>query len=198
MKRAYLSAGLFLCLATFVAAQDNTPSGTKPVAHDDSSVVQPVTKPVKVNSSTVKAAQTELKKQGYDPGAADGVDGPQTRAAISKYQADKGLKQSGHLDADTLSKLNVGGGHVIASAPSDLGRGGKAFGHDVKNGHPVDAGKALGKGTGDFGKKVGEGTKSATVDGAKKVGHGASDVGKKIDGKSTDDHSQSSQSQEPQ
>jgi peptidoglycan hydrolase-like protein with peptidoglycan-binding domain len=99
----------------------------------------------------------------------DGKIGPMTRGAITKYQQDKGLKVTGTLDESTLSHLNVGGGKVMATAPGDIGRGAKAAGHDIKEGHPIEAGKAFGKGVGRAGKAVGEGTKSGVSEAGHKV-----------------------------
>ena len=101
--------------------------------------------------------------------------GPVTREAIRKYQQDKGLKESGTLDESTLTHLNVGGGKIMATAPGDIGRGAKAAGHNIKEGHPVAAGKAFGKGVGRAGKAVGEGTKSGVTGAEQKT------VGKKSD-----------------
>jgi len=101
--------------------------------------------------------------------------GPVTRGAVRKYQQDKGLEVTGTLDESTLSHLNVGAGKVMATAPGDIGRGAKAAGHNIKEGHPIAAGEALGKGVGHAGKAVGEGTKSAVVGTEKKA------VGKKPD-----------------
>jgi hypothetical protein len=71
--------------------------------------------------------------------------------------------------------LGVGGGKVMASAPGDIGRGAKAAAHDIKEGHPIAAGKAMGKGIGRAGKAVGEGTESGVKGAKHKV------VGKKSD-----------------
>jgi hypothetical protein len=68
-----------------------------------------------------------------------------------------------------------------------VGRGGKAFGHNIKEGHPVEAGKALGEGTVHGAKKVGKGTESLAKEGAQKVGGGLSSVGNKIDNTVTGD-----------
>lgn len=124
----------------------------------------------------VRAAQQKLNDEGYKSGTPDGKMGPVTRGAISKYQQGKGLKVTGTLDESTLSHLNVGGGKVMATAPGDIGRGAKAAGHDIKEGHPVAAGKAFGKGVGHAGKAVGEGTKS-----------GVSEAGHKVAGKKSDE-----------
>ena len=65
----------------------------------------------------------------------------------------------------------------MRAAPGDFGRGAQAAGHNVKEGHPIEGGKAIGEGTGRSAKKVGEGTKSGAVEGGTAVGEGAQDVG---------------------
>jgi len=57
--------------------------------------------------STVASAQTALNSQGYNVGAADGRMGPATRSAVSKFQADHNLPQTGSLDGATLSALGI-------------------------------------------------------------------------------------------
>ena len=58
-------------------------------------------------NSSVKSAQSALNAQGYSAGSEDGVAGPSTQAAIRKFQADKGLAQTGMLDAQTKSALGL-------------------------------------------------------------------------------------------
>jgi peptidoglycan hydrolase-like protein with peptidoglycan-binding domain len=58
-------------------------------------------------SDQVRSAQQALKDKGFDPGPADGVMGPRTRAAVSDFQKKEGLKVTGRLDADTNAKLGV-------------------------------------------------------------------------------------------
>lgn len=205
MKRLLLSAGLALALTGFVYAQDNTqsspttttqsttssspatsapaaPAGTKVTGHPRDTIVQPIAKPVKITPSVVKATQQKLTEDGYQPGPADGVMGPNTRAALQKFQSDQGLNASGRLDQETLAKLNVGGMQTIKSAPADLARGGKALGTNVSQGHPVAAGKAGAKGATSFGKKVAQGSESEAVKVKDKVGSGLSTIGEKISG----------------
>lgn len=55
----------------------------------------------------VRAAQQALKDKGFDPGPVDGKIGPKTRAAISDFQKQAGLKVSGRLDAETADELGV-------------------------------------------------------------------------------------------
>ncbi len=54
---------------------------------------------------TIAEVQTVLNAQGYGPIAVDGAAGPQTDAAVSKYQAAKGITVTGTLDDRTLSAL---------------------------------------------------------------------------------------------
>jgi peptidoglycan hydrolase-like protein with peptidoglycan-binding domain len=83
------------------------------------------------NREQVKAAQQALKDKGHDPGAVDGKMGPKTQAALRDFQSKEGLKASGRLDAETMSKLGVeaktgaaGGSATTPSAsPSGTGTG---------------------------------------------------------------------------
>jgi peptidoglycan hydrolase-like protein with peptidoglycan-binding domain len=50
-------------------------------------------------------AQERLKAAGYDPGPIDGVLGPQTRAALRRYQASQGLPMTGTLEEATRESL---------------------------------------------------------------------------------------------
>ncbi len=118
---------------------------------------------IHLTPSVIRAAQQKLNDAGYQSGTPDGKLGPQTRSAIRKYQQDQGMKANGTLDERTLSKLNVGGNQTMATAPGDLKSGAKAAGHDIKGKHPVAAAKDMGKGIGEAGKAVGEGTKSDVV-----------------------------------
>lgn len=68
--------------------------------------------PSPVAAKTVTEAQQALKEAGFDPGAPDGVLGPQTRQAIRDFQRDRGLRVTGDLDPATRQAL------VKASAKS--------------------------------------------------------------------------------
>ena len=179
MKSFTIASLMLIALCATVYAQtnpDQTPSGTVvDKQHGDSNEVQPAPKKIRLTPEVVRAAQQSLNAKGYKSGAPDGKMGPVTHAAIRKYQQDKGIEETGTLDESTLTHLNVGGGKVMATAPGDIGRGAKAAGHDIKEGHPVAAGKAFGTGVGRAGKAVGEGTKSSASGAAQKA------VGKKSD-----------------
>ena len=84
-------------------------------------------------------------------------------------------------------------GNKVKSAPGDEGRGAKAAGHDIKTGHPVEAAKSIGEGTGRAARDVGKGTATETKEGAdktkhgaKKAGHSVKRFGKKVTGKERD------------
>lgn len=50
-------------------------------------------------------AQSALAKLGYDPGAADGLDGPKTRAAVTQFQKDVNIKVDGVVGSETKGAL---------------------------------------------------------------------------------------------
>jgi hypothetical protein len=55
----------------------------------------------------IAAAQAVLRKLGYDPGPADGVEGPRTRMAIKKFQHDVELPETGRLTDDVDKRLSA-------------------------------------------------------------------------------------------
>lgn len=60
-----------------------------------------------VSRSDIRIAQHRLGALGYDPGVADGMMGPRTKAAIRRFQADAGLSASGELDDRTLEAIKA-------------------------------------------------------------------------------------------
>jgi peptidoglycan hydrolase-like protein with peptidoglycan-binding domain len=70
--------------------------------------------------AAIEHAQKTLKQKGHDPGAVDGVMGPQTTAALRAYQKEQGLEVTGRLDAPTLAKLGGGAkaGDQAATQPN--------------------------------------------------------------------------------
>jgi peptidoglycan endopeptidase LytF len=59
------------------------------------------------SSSTVEAAQRQLKQKGLYHGAVDGVNGAMTQAAVRRYQQHNNLRVNGELDNQTLNNLGV-------------------------------------------------------------------------------------------
>jgi peptidoglycan hydrolase-like protein with peptidoglycan-binding domain len=145
-------------------ASSTQPTGTVVTKkHADNNEVQPARKQVGLSSDLIRSAQEKLNEKGYNAGAPSGTMNAKTRHAIRLFQQSEKLPVTGRLDESTLSHLNIGGTSTFGAAPSDVGRGGKAAGHDIAQGHPIAATKAIGTGIGRFGKKVGEGTKSTAV-----------------------------------
>ena len=168
MNKIFLATAVALALCPLLPAQVDkakTPKGTVVEKRhaDGSTEVQPSFQNTRVTPDVVKAAQQKLNDEGYSTGTPDGKLGPATRSAIRKYQSDKNITVTGKLDESTLTHLNVGAGKTMATAPSALGNGTKAAGHDLKERHPIAAAKAFGKGIGHASKAVAEGTKSGVV-----------------------------------
>ena len=84
--------------------------------------VAPKRRAVTISTETVAAAQEMLKAAGYHLGDADGKSGPETTAAVKKFQGDRHLPVTGKLDSITLAALGVGKGGNSDSAErtSDL------------------------------------------------------------------------------
>jgi hypothetical protein len=59
------------------------------------------------SDATVRNAQVALNDQGYNAGPADGRLGPNTQSAVRRFQAERGLAQTGTLDSSTLSALGI-------------------------------------------------------------------------------------------
>src|SRR4029077_4151234 len=56
---------------------------------------------------TIAGAQDQLARQGYYRGQVDGVFGPATRRAITRYQGDHGLRMTGTINTDTPRALGL-------------------------------------------------------------------------------------------
>jgi membrane-bound lytic murein transglycosylase B len=64
-----------------------------------------------LSKQTVVLIQSRLNALGYDAGEADGVMGPNTRAALRAFQQSSGLIADGYPDSDTQALLlNSGSG----------------------------------------------------------------------------------------
>jgi peptidoglycan hydrolase-like protein with peptidoglycan-binding domain len=79
----------------------------------------------------IRWAQLELRNRGLYRGSLDGILGPETRRAVSQFQAINGLGRTASLDAQTWEALTgnpaIGegpstSGHSQSSTASDLGR----------------------------------------------------------------------------
>ena len=54
--------------------------------------------------------QQGLAAGGFDPGGADGLFGPRTRAAIRRWQSSRGARSTGYLDGPSAEALRTAGG----------------------------------------------------------------------------------------
>ncbi len=172
-KAFMLVSALGTCAAAYqtpaVSQSQPHPSGTVVTRNSANTEVQPATKMVGLTPAIIRTAQVKLNSKGYNAGPATGRMNVRTRRAVHNFQRDEKLTVNGSLDENTLSHLNVGGSDTFGAAPGDIGRGGKAAGHDIAGGHPIAAAKAIGVGIGRSEKKVGEGTKSLAISGKDKV-----------------------------
>lgn len=109
MVRAFtvmaVAAGM---LATAPAMARQGPRGTP----QDGSRRETV--PLRVKDDQVADMQQKLNDQGFSAGQVDGLWGPDTSAALRRYQAKKGLRQTGQLDQGTLAAL---GAPITIAAP---------------------------------------------------------------------------------
>jgi peptidoglycan hydrolase-like protein with peptidoglycan-binding domain len=63
--------------------------------------------PLQMNAGRIKDLQTRLDQQGFSAGNVDGLWGPNTAAALRRFQAAKGLQASGRFDQATLAALGA-------------------------------------------------------------------------------------------
>jgi TonB family protein len=70
-------------------------------------------KAIEILREDVRQTQQRLQREGFDPGAIDGLPGAATTKALQAYQQQKGLPVTGRLDNRTQQALGLS-----ASAPS--------------------------------------------------------------------------------
>jgi peptidoglycan hydrolase-like protein with peptidoglycan-binding domain len=68
-------------------------------------------------AADVRDVQAELKNQGFYFGEVDGNDGPETTAAIRRFQIRNGLEVSGKLTDETLSALGMAPAATAKTTP---------------------------------------------------------------------------------
>ena len=59
------------------------------------------------SSNVIRAVQGQLSALGYDPKGVDGKMGPNTSAAIERYQRDYGLAVTGQISDELLISLGL-------------------------------------------------------------------------------------------
>lgn len=78
--------------------------------YQQSKVVEPVAASIESVEAAVadtKEVQTVLKKWGYYKGAVDGINGPQTKEAVKRFQRKYGLAADGIVGPLTASKMGL-------------------------------------------------------------------------------------------
>jgi len=68
--------------------------------------------------AAVTAVQEKLRQAGVYPGRADGVWGPDSQAALERFQLSRGLQPSGQLNQATAATLGLGPSDLLAAGPT--------------------------------------------------------------------------------
>ena len=98
--------------STPTASTPSTPPDAVPAQSTPSSPTSAPATPAATSNAIpydkdVATVQTALKMAGYDPGTIDGQLGPQTTAALKRFQTDHGIEATGMWDAATGNALAV-------------------------------------------------------------------------------------------
>jgi putative peptidoglycan binding protein len=91
-----------------VAAAETTPPpppAPEPPAPIQTAAVEPAPDPNTLRVDEVKELQVKLRSFGFNPGPVDGVAGPQTQSAATRYQQARGQPQTGTVDRQLLDQL---------------------------------------------------------------------------------------------
>lgn len=72
--------------------------------------------PLAGTARRVRAAQTLLRRLGYDPGAVDGVLGTATARAIALFERDRGLPVTGRMSETLMRELTGASGLTVEQA----------------------------------------------------------------------------------
>lgn len=77
---------------------------------DEIAGVRPLSRPppadaIRISRDRVLQLQNDLTALGYDAGKPDGIVGPVTRRAVSRFQQQRNMVADGHLDAATLDAV---------------------------------------------------------------------------------------------
>jgi uncharacterized membrane protein YkoI len=78
--------------------------------------------PASLSSRDIRRVQTALNRPGYDIDRVDGIWGPDTAQAVTRFQRQRGLPATGQLDQQTVNALGVS---VASLSPSQQGNNGQ-------------------------------------------------------------------------
>ena len=103
-----------------------------------------------LNRATRRQVQLGLRSAGFDPGGADGLFGPRTRAAIRSWQSARGTRSTGYLDGPQVEALRGRGARQspasAGAAAADAGGVEVVFWQSVQNStNPADFEAYLGQ-----------------------------------------------------
>ena len=85
-----------------------TPAPAQPAPRKSPGTGQVLPKPTQQELSLmVVRVQAALMRLGYYHGDIDGLLGPATRAGLKSFQGSQGLRQSGRIDLETLTRLGI-------------------------------------------------------------------------------------------
>ncbi len=109
MRTALLAAAMGAALAFPAFAQDQpTPTPPPQPAPQQMGAKVSGVDPTALDRQQVEMVQQALDKSGFSVGRVDGVWGPETEAALQKFQQSKNMGMSdGRLDPETLSALQL-------------------------------------------------------------------------------------------
>lgn len=71
-----------------------------------------------LDRGVVRGIQQKLRQNGFYTGAVDGLWGPRTEAALSRFQRSRGIESTGQLTPTTISALGLDPNNLAASAAS--------------------------------------------------------------------------------
>lgn len=106
LKYTVLASAVALGMAGLPAMAQMTGQSANPTEQTSRSSQKQLRSPMH-SKQTVRHVQRELKSKGFYKGRIDGIDGPQTRAALKQYQEKNNLTANGRLDVQTLKSLGV-------------------------------------------------------------------------------------------
>jgi len=86
-----------------------TPQQTPPAAGQSTAAIN-------LTRDQILQLQQALNDNGFDAGPVDGVLGPQTSAALKRFQSKAGLQPTGHIDQQTLALVGMSGSAPQAPA----------------------------------------------------------------------------------
>jgi peptidoglycan hydrolase-like protein with peptidoglycan-binding domain len=70
---------------------------------------------MRLGRAQTRMLQTQLNRMGLDAGTVDGIMGAKSRAALEKFQSQKGLNPSGQLDQQTMAALRSLRGQSVSA-----------------------------------------------------------------------------------